>query len=155
MVDFENELVQLLRAFTGQVAAVVRRHALESAGAALERTAEIPTVKGRSRPADAGRSPRPRPTRPGSKSNQVFDAEAVKPQVVSYLLANPGLRMDELGKQLNLPTTKLKPLVKKLVGERMLRAKGNTRARQYFAAKSATSAGRRGAKAGRTRRKKT
>jgi hypothetical protein len=153
MVDFENELVQLLRAFTGQVAAVVRRHALESAGAALERAVVIPTTAGRNRAADSGRSPRP--MRPGSKSNQVFDAEAVKPQVVSYLLANPGLRMDELGKRLNLPTTKLKPLVKKLVGQRMLRAKGNTRARQYFAAKGATSSGRRGTKAGRTRRKKT
>jgi predicted transcriptional regulator len=104
---------------------------------------------------NSGRGARSPSTRPGSKSSQVFDAEAVKPQVVSYLLANPGLRMDELGKRLKLPTTKLKPLVKKLVVERMLRARGNTRARQYFAAKGATSAGRRGAKAGRPRRKKT
>jgi hypothetical protein len=153
MVDFENELVQLLRAFAGKVADVVRRHAIESAGAALERTAEIRTVKGRNRAADSGQ--RPRPTRPASRSNQVFDAEAVKPQVVSYLLANPGLRMDELGKRLNLPTAMLKPVVKKLVGERMLRAKGKTRARQYFAAKSATSGGRRAAKAARTPRKKS
>jgi hypothetical protein len=153
MVDFENELVQLLRAFTGQVAAVVRRHALESAGAALERGAEIPTVKRSARAADSNRSP-PLSTRLGSEPKQVFDAEAVRPQVVSYLLANPGLRMDELGKRLNLPTIKLKPLVKKLVGQRILRAKGNTRARQYFAAKSAPTGGRRGAKAGRTRPKK-
>jgi DNA-binding MarR family transcriptional regulator len=154
MSDLENQLVQLLRDFTAKVAVAVRQNALESAETALGRVGAT-RVNGR-RPA-AAKVQQPRRARATrSTAREPFDAEAAKTQVVSYLLANPGLRMDELAERLKLPTSGLKPLVKKLVDQRMLSAQGNTRGRRYSAAKRATSATARKpeAKPARKRRKK-
>jgi hypothetical protein len=156
MADFENQLVQLLRDFTGKVAAIVRQQALESAEAALTQVGAPRTAGRRPAAAKVQQPGRTRMTR--STTKESFDAEAAKTQVVSYLLANPGLRMDELAERLKLPTSGLKPLVKKLVVGRMLRAEGKTRGRRYSAAKGATSATRPArvkAKPVRKRRKKS
>jgi hypothetical protein len=142
MVDFEGELVRLLRDFTAKVAVIVRQHALQSARAALGASAEESTAgdggrhRGRS---TVPKNPRAR-KREATTAKEPFDTEAAGPQVVSFLLANPGLRMDELAMRLHLPTSGLKPLVKKLVASRMLRAEGNTRGRRYFPSRRATSA---------------
>jgi hypothetical protein len=154
MADLENQLVQLLRDFTAKLAVVVRQHALESADAALARVGSSPLS---GRPSAAAKVQQPRRSRLiRSTAKEAFDAEAATTQVVSYLLANPGLRMDELAERLQLPTSGLKPLVKKLVVERVLHAEGNTRGRRYSAAKgtaSATRPARAKTKPGRRRRK--
>jgi hypothetical protein len=133
MAELENLLVELLRDFNEKVSAVVRRHALESAELAL----------GRIGPAGATPSPLAASSRRGSarpvSRGKSFSPEAVKTKVVSYLIAHPGLRVDQLAERLKLSTSDLKPLVKKLVEARMLRAEGKTRGRRYSAANGATS----------------
>jgi hypothetical protein len=139
MADFEQELARLLRDFTTRISATVRQHALTSASAAL--LAARPVARGR-RPSAASEAAAEPERRSAERkaAKEPFDAAAAGPQLVSFLLANPGLRVDELGFRLQLPTSDLKPLVKKLVANRMLRAEGNTRGRRYFPTRRATSA---------------
>jgi hypothetical protein len=139
MADFEGELVQLLREFTSKVAVIVRQHALRSANAAL--SASVRDLNGGGR-RQGGVAPAKKQIarKMSATTGEPFDKDAAGPQVVSFLLANPGLRMDELGRRLQLPTSSLKPLVKKLIASRMLRAVGNTRGRRYFPSRQATSA---------------
>jgi hypothetical protein len=80
-------------------------------------------------------------------TTQPLDTEAVGDQVVSYLTSNPGLRTEELGAALQVPTDGLKPLIKKLVTGGRLRSEGQARGTRYFAG------GGRAAKARSARRK--
>jgi hypothetical protein len=152
-MDVEQALVQLLREFTSKVAAVVRQNALDSAGAALGAVAN-----GSGRPAlQAARrsAPPAKAARRPAAAKQPLDAEAVGDQVVSYLMSKPGLRTEELGAALKVPTDGLKPLIKKLVTGGRLRSEGVARGTRYFAAAARSSnagARRRKAKAGPARR---
>jgi hypothetical protein len=157
-MDVEQALVQLLREFTSKVAAVVRQNALDSAGAAL---GAVATGTSRAAPPATRRTaPAAKTARRAPSAKQPFDAEAVADQVVSYLKSTPGLRTEQLGAALQVPTDGLKPLIKKLVTAGRLRSEGQARGTRYFAAAGGGAkarAGRRSGKAkvGRKRAKKT
>jgi hypothetical protein len=131
-MDVEQALVQLLREFTSKVAAVVRKNALDSAGAALGAVANGASRAGR--PAARRSAPAAKVARRPAAAKQPLDAEAVGDQVVSYLMSKPGLRTEELGAALKVPTDGLKPLIKKLVTGGRLRSEGVARGTRYFPA---------------------
>jgi hypothetical protein len=131
-MDVEQQLLQLLHEFTSKVAAVVRQNALDSAGAALGAVANGASRAAR-RPAARRSAPAAKTARRAPSAKQPFDAQAVADQVVSYLKSTPGLRTEELGAALRVPTDGLKPLIKKLVTTGRLRSEGQARGTRYFA----------------------
>jgi len=61
------------------------------------------------------------------------DIEALAQQFTAFVKANPGLRIEQINKQLGTTTKDLALPIRKLMGEGMIKGKGEKRSRQYFA----------------------
>jgi hypothetical protein len=78
---------------------------------------------------------------------------------LSEIQANPGLRVEQIGRTLGAATKDLTLPLKKLLSQRLVRSEGQRRATRYFPAGGGRAAGRaktgRGAGRGRGKRKAT
>lgn len=86
--------------------------------------------------ADIPHAGRPRGAR-GSKRT-AEDLEVLSSQVVSFVRAKPGLRIEQINKQLGTTTKDVQLPIRKLVSEGVLAAKGQRRATTYFLGKKAS-----------------
>jgi len=59
--------------------------------------------------------------------------ERLKENVLEIITLNPGQRMEELGRLLDVPTKELTLPVKKLLAEKKVKTKGQKRATTYWA----------------------
>jgi|SRR6185369_8137249 hypothetical protein len=145
MSDFQNEMNRVVQGFVAQIAELARRAAidtLESAfggggggggraargggAAAGAATAAIAS-------ASFGRVGRPRGGR-GAKRTAA-DLDALSDKFASFVKANPGLRIEQINKQLGTTTKDLALPIRKLIGEGQITAKGQKRSTTYFAGK--------------------
>jgi hypothetical protein len=147
MSDFQNEMNRVVQGFVAQIAELARRAAidtLESAfggggggggggraprgggGSAGAATAAIAS-------ASFGRVGRPRGGR-GAKRTAA-DLDALSDKFASFVKANPGLRIEQINKQLGTTTKDLALPIRKLIGEGQITAKGQKRSTTYFAGK--------------------
>jgi hypothetical protein len=136
MSDFQNEMNRVVQGFVAQINELARRAAidtLESAfggraarGAAPAAAAEIAAVS-------FGRVGRPRGGR-GAKRTSA-DLEALSEQFASFVKANPGLRIEQINKQLGTTTKDLALPIRKLISEGVISAKGQKRSTTYSAGK--------------------
>lgn len=63
------------------------------------------------------------------------DLEQLADQFVEFIVKNPGLRIEQINKQLGTTTKDLQLPIRKLIAEKRIKAKGNKRATTYFANK--------------------
>lgn len=118
-----------IEAFLGDLGALVREAALESVQGALTHEQTGPARRGPGRPrrlglgSDSGGR--------GTKRNQEV-LEKLKERLFEVISANPGRRMEELGRLLEVPTRQLMLPVKKLANEQRIRTKGQKRATTYW-----------------------
>jgi predicted transcriptional regulator len=84
--------------------------------------------------ATLGRVGRPRGGR-GAKRTSA-DLEALSDKFASFVKANPGLRIEQINKQLGTTTKDLALPIRKLVADGEIKTKGAKRSTQYFAGKS-------------------
>jgi predicted transcriptional regulator len=80
-----------------------------------------------------GRVGRPRGGRGAKRSSA--DLEALSDRFASFVAANPGLRIEQINKQLGTTTKDLALPIRKLISEGMLKAKGQKRSTTYFPGK--------------------
>jgi hypothetical protein len=138
MSDFQNEMNHVVQGFVTQITELARRAAigtLESAfGGHAGRTAgtrvavALPTAG----VASVGRRSGGR----GAKRT-AEDLEALSEKFAAFVKANPGLRVEQINKELGTTTKDLALPIRKLIADRVISAKGQKRSTMYFPGKNA------------------
>ena len=136
MSDFQNEMNRTVQSFVAQITQLAHRAAidtLESAftgrgGSKNGRPAApvIAAVGGRGR-ARGGRGAKRTPE----------DLEALSEKFATFVKAHPGLRIEQINKELGTTTKDLALPIRKLIADGMITAKGKKRSTTYFVGKRA------------------
>ena len=139
MSDFQNEMNHAVQGFVAQITELARRAAidtLESAfhGRASRNGVTAVAVSAPSTPAVA-RAGRPRGGRGAKRS--AADLEALSERFASFVKSSPGLRIEQINKELGTTTKDLALPIRKLIAEGIVAAKGQKRSTTYFAGKRA------------------
>jgi hypothetical protein len=135
MSDFQNEMNNVVQGFVAQIAELARRAAigtLESAfgpRAGRANGAQVLLAAGKGAPG------RPRGGR--SAKRTAADLEALSSKVAAFVKAKPGLRIEEINKELGTTTKDLALPIRKLIGDGLLTAKGQKRSTKYFPGRKA------------------
>jgi hypothetical protein len=143
----DSEIRALIDQFTSKFRELLGLAALGSVQMALEAgvgTPVAPARRGPGRPNGTGKPGGPakggpgRPpaakTAPGRRVRRSSaDVEEVAEQVLGYVRAHPGSRLEEIGRGLRTETAGLKLPVKELVTSGRLRTEGQKRGTKYFA----------------------
>ncbi|MBA3818425.1 MAG: DNA-binding protein [Deltaproteobacteria bacterium] len=126
MSNFQSEIQKLVDGFVTQLAELWRRAAIDSLtgldagmGRGKGRVMAMPGAAGRGRGRGAKRT--------GDELDQLADS------FVEYVRANPGLRIEQINKQLGTSTKELALPIRKLLADGVLKAKGKKRSTAYFA----------------------
>jgi hypothetical protein len=137
-MDFQNEMNRTVQSFVAQISELARRAAidtLESAfGGKVGRSQGTPAAVALPS-AGAARAGRPRGGR-GAKRTAA-DLEALSEKFASFVKANPGLRIEQINKELGTTTKDLALPIRKLIADKVIGAKGNKRSTTYFPGKKA------------------
>jgi len=139
MSDFQSDMNRAVEGFVTQISELARRAALTTLESAFGGT---PSRTGRSAgTAAAVASPaQPRVGRPrggrGAKRT-AEDLEALSGQFASFVKANPGLRIEQINKQLGTTTKDLALPIRKLISEAKVVTKGQKRSTTYFPGRKA------------------
>ncbi len=127
MSDFQTEMNRVVQGFVAQITDLARRAAIDTLESALTGK---PT---RGRPRGGGSSfGVGRPRGKGAKRSS-DELDKLSEQFIEFVRQNPGLRIEQINKQLNTTTKDLALPIRKLIGEGALKAKGQKRSTTYFA----------------------
>ena len=136
MSDLQSQMNQSVQDFVAQVTEIARRAALETLGAAFSGS---PTADGSraavSRPVAAPHMSAGRPAGGRGVKRAPEDIEAMGQKFVAFVKANPGLRIEQINKELGTTTKDLALPIRKLEAEGVITTKGQRRATQYFPGK--------------------
>lgn len=131
----ENKLRSLVDQFVADLNACVHEEVLETLRAALGQPA-TPSKRGPGRPPKTTRVKARRA--PGGRKAGRRSADQVASMgdtVLAHVRANPGQRLEEMGRELGVPTEELKRPISNLMGAGALRTEGRKRGTKYFAGK--------------------
>ncbi len=135
MSDFQNEMNHVVQGFVAQITELARRAAigtLESAfGGRAGRANGAPALVA------AGKGAPARPRGGRSAKRTAADLEALSSQVATFVKAKPGLRIEEINRELGTTTKDLALPIRKLIADGMLTAKGQKRSTKYFPGRKA------------------
>jgi len=138
MNHFQNDMNQAVQGFVAQITELARRAALdtlESAfGGKAGRASGAPVVAAMAPPGVA-RAGRPRGGR-GAKRSPA-DLEALSEKFAAFVKVNPGLRIEQINKELGTTTKDLALPIRKLIADKEISAKGQKRSTTYFPGKKA------------------
>jgi hypothetical protein len=133
MSDFQNEMNRTVQGFVAQITELARRAAIDTLESAFGGRISGNGAAMAAVVAGAGRAGRPRGGR-GAKRTPA-DLAALSERVASFIKANPGLRIEQINKQLDTTTKDLALPIRKLISEGAITAKGKKRSTTYFAGK--------------------
>lgn len=139
MTDFQNDMNRAVQGFVAQITELARRAAIDT----LESAFGGPAAGNRGRAKNAvtvtatnsARVGRPRGGRGGKRT--AADLEALSERVASFVKANPGLRIEQINKELGTTTKELALPMRKLISEGAISSKGQKRSTTYFTGKKA------------------
>jgi hypothetical protein len=138
MSDFQNDMNHAMQGFVAQITELARRAALDTLESAFggkpARNQGAPIVAALPIPGIA-RAGRPRGGR-GAKRTAA-DLEALSEKFAAFVKANPGLRIEQINKELGTTTKDLALPIRKLVADKEISAKGQKRSTTYFPGKKA------------------
>jgi hypothetical protein len=137
MNDFQNDMNRTVQGFVTQITELAHRAAistLESAfgGRAAPSGTSSPAIVARSN----GRVGRPSGGR-GAKRTTA-DLDMLSGKFASFVKANPGLRIEQINRELGTTTKDLALPIRKLIADRMISAKGQKRSTMYFLGRKAS-----------------
>jgi hypothetical protein len=123
---------RVVQGFVAQITELARRAAIDTLDSAFggrgRGGAPVAALA-----ASFGRVGRPRGGR-GAKRTSA-DLEALSERFASFVAANPGLRIEQINKQLGTTTKDLALPIRKLISEGQIKAKGQKRSTTYFPGK--------------------
>ena len=134
MSDFQNEMNQAVQGFVTQITALARRAAMDTLESAFG--SRSPARRGAG-PASAGVPHVGRPRGGRGAKRTAEDLEALSKQFASFVKSHPGLRIEQINKELGTTTKDLALPIRKLVSEGVVRAKGQRRSTKYFPGRKA------------------
>jgi hypothetical protein len=151
MSDFQSQINKLVDQFVSQVTAVARQAAMDTLTAALGAAAgrRAAALGGAAPVAGRGAGRRPK----GAKRPQ-SEIERTKARVQEFILNNPGLRIEQINKELGTSTRDLALPLRKLIADGAVRTEGEKRSTQYFPGEGGGRGKSEGAAAPRRRKKK-
>jgi hypothetical protein len=137
MSDFQNEMNHAVQGFVAQIAELARRAALDTLESAFGSRSSGRNGGGRAAvaaiAAGSGRAGRPRGGR-GAKRTAA-DLEMLSDKFASFVKSNPGLRIEQINKELGTTTKDLALPIRKLIADSKITAKGQKRSTTYFPGK--------------------
>ena|SRR3982751_516072 len=131
MSNFQNEMNHAVQSFVTQLTDLARRAAIGTLEAAFQsrdghstdgRVTSLATV-----PSGIVR---------GAKRSSA-DLEELSKRFAAFVKSNPGLRIEQINKELGTTTRDLALPIRKLITERIVGTKGQKRSTTYFAGKKA------------------
>ena len=134
MSDYQQEVHRLIETFVAQLSDLWRRAAADALGGLNSggRSARSRSAArlGRERSV-AGRRWRRRLARKGEKRSS-DELDGLADRFHEFVMKNPGLRIEQINKELGTTTKDLALPIKKLMADGMLKGKGEKRSRTYF-----------------------
>ena len=145
MSDFQSEMNRTMQSFVTQITELARRAAIDTLESAFggRRAAAVarngggrgPAATVAAAPVTTARVGRPRGGRGAKRSPE--DLESLSETFASFVKGNPGLRIEQINKQLGTTTKDLALPIRKLIAEGIIATKGQKRSTTYFAGKKA------------------
>lgn len=136
MTDFQTEMNRAVQGFVAQITTLARQAAVDTLESAFSKTGGRAAGRGEGRGAGASSGPVGRPRGRGAKRTREY-IEELATKVITFVKANPGLRIEQINKELGTSTKDLALPIRKLVSEGMLTTKGQKRSTAYFAGRKA------------------
>jgi len=128
--SMHSEIRDLVESFAADLTALVRRMALEQVHSALSGSiSDGRMTRGPGRKASASNRAR---GGGGKRSSDQVDAFALK--ILEVVKRKPGLRGEQLSKEMKTDTKSLRLPMLKLIGDKKVKTKGQRRGMMYFAA---------------------
>ncbi len=127
MSDFQTEMNRVVAGFVAQITELARRAAIDTLEGALGKG-------GPSRPLRGGGGGGRRGRRGGAKRS-AGELDKLASQFHSFVHKHPGLRIEQINKQLGTTTKDLALPIRKLISEGRVKAKGQKRSTTYFPGK--------------------
>lgn len=139
MSDVQAQINVLVHSFVQSVTELARQAAMDMLGSALGgRAGAVVVRRGPGRPPGGGAGAHYAAAngarRKGAKRTSA-DLEKLSERVVHFITKNPGLRIEQINKQLGTTTKDLALPIRKLVSDGVLGTKGEKRATVYHAKK--------------------
>lgn len=133
MSDFQTQMNAVVQGFVAQISELARQAALQT----LESAFVGQNGRGR-KAASVLAVPSSGPGRPrggkGAKRTQA-DLDALAERVITFVKSKPGLRIEQINKELGTTTKDLALPIRKMVADGYLSAKGQKRSTTYHAGK--------------------
>lgn len=124
MSDFQAEMDRVVQGFVAQISDLARRAALEMIEKSLGQSG-VRSGRGALRLSSGGRGR-------GAKRTAA-DLEQISSHFVSFVSKHPGLRIEQINKELGTTTKDLALPIRKLVSDGVIKTKGKKRSTTYFA----------------------
>ena len=121
MSDFQTEMNRVVAGFVAQITELARRAAIDTLESALGKSGGGRGV----RIASSGRG------RGAKRSSS--DLDQLGTQFVSFVAKHPGLRIEQINKELGTTTKDLALPIRKLIADGAIKTKGKKRSTTYFA----------------------
>jgi len=142
MSDFQSEMNRTVQGFVAQISELARRAAIDTlesafAGRSTRTAAASPVVTAAA--SNGERTERARAGRPrvGAKRTSA-DLVELSERFASFVKANPGLRIEQINKELGTVTKDLALPIRKLLADGVITSKGQKRSTTYFAGKKSS-----------------
>ena len=138
MSDFQTEMNRVVSDFVAQITELARRAALNTLEAtfASHGAGRAPIAAPLRAAVSAGAGAgRPRGGRGAKRRPE--DLEALCNQFASFVKSHPGLRIEQINKELGTSTKELALPIRKLIAESRITAKGQKRSTTYFPGRKA------------------
>jgi hypothetical protein len=128
MSDVERQIQERVETFVSELSELVRQAALEAVSSALGGAAGGGR---RGRRAAASAAPRGR-GRPKGQKRSPAELERLVASVKAYVSKSPGQGVEKMARDLGVPSKELVLPIKKLIGSKDIKTRGQKRATKYF-----------------------
>jgi predicted HTH transcriptional regulator len=125
MTDLESEMNRVVQGFVAQITEIAKRAVMSSLDNAFSRSNGRRGGLSLSRMGSVGRGR-------GVKRSSV-ELDKLQDKFFSFVKDNPGLRIEQINKQLGTSTKDLALPIRKLIADGEIKAKGEKRSTTYFA----------------------
>lgn len=119
MSDFQTEMNRVVAGFVSQITELARRAAIDTLESALGKS--------------TGRGARISVGRGRGAKRTAADIDGIGNQFVSFVTKHPGLRIEQINKELGTTTKDLALPIRKLIADGTIKTKGKKRSTTYFA----------------------
>jgi hypothetical protein len=139
MPDLQGQIQEILADTAARIAALLQKAAMDSISSTLgvlEGAGTAPRRASSRRRAPDARTAGSRRMRGKGAKRPAEEIETAMKTVAAFIAKNPGLRIEQINKELGTTTAQLALPLRKLIADKTIKTKGQKRATTYFRAKA-------------------